>query len=187
MRLDAEYDDQLVDLIYATVFGEATWQDFLLKLDEGLPGGMSGLLYHDARQAMGAIESARLLLASASDEFPDGLANSSGQVGRNATFHEYFFAIGLFDRDLHDPVYGWAGNYVNGTSMEFYETDESRGHIAGCVITASGLGPPVNWTFPGRPTWGQAAKDADVAGYIWKGAGVTELVRRCRELLESAE
>ena len=136
-------------------------------------GRVKGALYEDSQGRMveqeaaavivccGAIESARLLLASASDEFPDGLANSSGQVGRNATFHEYFFAIGLFDREVHDPVYGWAGNYVNGTSMEFYETDESRGHIAGCVITASGLGPPVNWTFPGRPTWGQAAKDAD--------------------------
>jgi len=56
MRLDAEYDEQLVDLIYATVFGEATWQDFLLKLDDGLPGGRSGLLYHDARQAAGAID-----------------------------------------------------------------------------------------------------------------------------------
>lgn len=56
MRLGAEYDDQLVDLIYATVFGEATWQDFLLKLDDGLPGGMSGLLYHDARQSAGAID-----------------------------------------------------------------------------------------------------------------------------------
>jgi DNA-binding CsgD family transcriptional regulator len=56
MRLGAEYDDQLVDLIYATVFGEATWQEFLLKLDDGLPGGMSGLLYHDARQSVGAID-----------------------------------------------------------------------------------------------------------------------------------
>lgn len=56
MRLAPEYDEQLVDLIYATVFGEATWQDFLLKLDDGLPGGMSGLLYHDARQSAGAID-----------------------------------------------------------------------------------------------------------------------------------
>ena len=39
----------------------------------------------------GAIESARLLLASKSNLFPDGLANGSGQLGRNATFHEYFF------------------------------------------------------------------------------------------------
>lgn len=31
------------------------------------------------------------------------------------------------------------------------------------------------------------ARDADVAGFIWKGAGVTELVRKCREFLESVE
>jgi choline dehydrogenase-like flavoprotein len=146
---------------------------YVHSLTMGEDGRVKGALYEDSEGRMveqeaaavivccGAIESARLLLASSTDRFPDGLANSSGQVGRNATFHEYFFAIGLFDRELQDPLYGWAGNYVNGTSLEFYETDENRGHIAGCVITASGLGPPVNWTFPGRPTWGQAAKDAD--------------------------
>jgi len=56
MPIAPEYDEQLVDLIYATVFGEATWQDFLLKLDDGLPGGMSGLLYHDSRRALGTID-----------------------------------------------------------------------------------------------------------------------------------
>lgn len=56
MRLGPDYDEQLVDLIYATVFGEAKWQDFLRKLDDSLPNGMSGLLYHDARQSFGAID-----------------------------------------------------------------------------------------------------------------------------------
>ena len=56
MRLGPDYDEQLVDLIYATVFGEAKWQDFLLKLDDALPGGMTGLLYHDSRQSAGAID-----------------------------------------------------------------------------------------------------------------------------------
>ena len=35
----------------------------------------------------GAANSARLLLASATDAHPDGLANGSGQVGRNYMFH----------------------------------------------------------------------------------------------------
>lgn len=34
-----------------------------------------------------ALESARILLNSADDEFPDGLANSSGQLGRNLMDH----------------------------------------------------------------------------------------------------
>lgn len=56
MQLAPDYDEKLVDLIYATVFGESTWRDFLSKLDEALPGGITGLLYHDIRQSQGAID-----------------------------------------------------------------------------------------------------------------------------------
>lgn len=135
----------------------------------GDDGRATGVLYVDAdgreveqRAALvilclGAIESARLLLASTSRHFPQGLANSSGQVGRNATFHEYVFAVGIFD----DPLDGYVGNYISGGSFEFYETDESRGFINGGFIGASMTGQPINWILPGRPSWGQAAKDAD--------------------------
>ena len=109
----------------------------------------------------GAIESARLMLLSLSNVFPEGIANSSGLVGKFATFHEYLFAIGLFDRNLHDPLHGFTGHYISSGTMDFYETDEDRGHIGGCLITASQTGQPVNWLFPGRPAWGIAAKNAD--------------------------
>jgi choline dehydrogenase-like flavoprotein len=100
-------------------------------------------------------------LLSKSSVFPDGLANSSGQLGRNATFHEYLSTVGLFDAELTEPVYGWAGQYMNTMTFDFYDTDEKRGHILGCYVYASMLGHPVNWTFPGKPAWGQAAKDVD--------------------------
>jgi choline dehydrogenase-like flavoprotein len=129
-------------------------------------GRAKGVMYEDAAGVeheqeatlvllcCGGIETARLLLLSE-------LANSSGQVGRNCTFHEDLYAVGLFDRELHDPVYGWSGNYMNTISFDFYATDESRGHVLGGYHFASMLGHPINWTFPGRPTWGQAAKDVD--------------------------
>jgi len=110
---------------------------------------------------MSAIESARLLLNSKSPQFPDGLANSSGQLGKNATFHEYLFAVGLFDNAIDDSLDGFAGNYISGGTMDFYESDERRGHIGGCIISTSQVCHPINWNFPGRPQWGQAAKDAD--------------------------
>jgi DNA-binding CsgD family transcriptional regulator len=56
MRFGPEHDEQLIDLIYATVFGEATWKDFLARLDDALPDGMTGLLYHDAQKSQGAID-----------------------------------------------------------------------------------------------------------------------------------
>jgi choline dehydrogenase-like flavoprotein len=139
----------------------------------GKDGRATGVLYQDEDGteyvqeakavvvAAGGIETPRLLLMSKSAQFPDGLANSSGQVGRNATFHQYSFSVGLFDKELHDPLFGWSGHYMNLCSFDFYETDESRGHILGSLIFPSMLGHPINWSFPGRPTWGPAAKDAD--------------------------
>jgi choline dehydrogenase-like flavoprotein len=110
--------------------------------------------------ACGAIESARLLLLSRSPRFPNGLANGSDLVGRNATFHEYSAAIGVFD----DPIYAWAGGgYVATSSYQFYEHDDKRGFVGGCHIASAGVGIPlpINWSVPDRPMWGLQAKQID--------------------------
>jgi choline dehydrogenase-like flavoprotein len=136
-------------------------------------GGAKSVVYEDAEGRTleqeasvvllcgGGIETTRLLLLSTSSLFPEGLANSSGQVGRNAMFHEYLCTVGLFDREVTDPLNGWAGQYMNTISFDFYSSDASRGHILGCYVYAAMLGHPINWTFPGKPSWGQAAKDVD--------------------------
>jgi choline dehydrogenase-like flavoprotein len=146
---------------------------FIREVKVGKDGRATGVIYvdedgfeveQDAKVViltLGAIESARLMLLSKSPTFPDGIANTTGLVGKNATFHEYLFAVGLFDKDIDDPLFGWTGNYISGGSMDFYETDEKRGHIGGCIIAASQTCHPINMVFPGRPLWGQAMKDAD--------------------------
>ena len=59
--------------------------------------------------ACSAVESARLLLMSASSRFPDGLANNNGLVGRNLQFHAVTMGYGEFSLDsaageiLRDP------------------------------------------------------------------------------------
>lgn len=148
-------------------------ESFVREIKVGKDGKATGVIYIDPDDneveqdagivvlSLGAIESARLMLMSRSPRFPDGLGNSSGQVGKNATFHEYVFAVGLFDQEIDDPLYGWTGNYISGGTFEFYETDEDRGHIGGCLISASQTCHPINMVFPGRPTWGQGMKDAD--------------------------
>ena len=50
--------------------------------------------------AANGIGTPRLLLASASAGFPDGLANSSGLVGRRLMMHPFATVVGLFDEDL---------------------------------------------------------------------------------------
>jgi hypothetical protein len=72
-------------------------------------GMADGVIYYDAgdverRQkahvvvvACNGIGTPRLLLNSKSKQFPDGLANRSGLVGRNLMFHPYGMVTGIFD------------------------------------------------------------------------------------------
>ena len=47
-----------------------------------------------------AIETPRLLLNSATDRFPDGLANSSGQMGRNLMAQTNHGVYGQFEEEI---------------------------------------------------------------------------------------
>lgn len=46
--------DSLVDTIYGVIFGEATWDMFLGRWNEIIPGGRTTLFYHDPARAEGA-------------------------------------------------------------------------------------------------------------------------------------
>lgn len=78
--------------------------------------------------AANGIGTPRLLLLSRSAAFPDGLANSSGLVGRNLMLHPNNEVIGLYDEDI-ESWKGPAGQLMY--SLEFYETDASRGFLRG--------------------------------------------------------
>jgi choline dehydrogenase-like flavoprotein len=54
--------------------------------------------------ACGAANTARLLLASANDKHPNGLANGSDQVGRNFMFHDSVAVLAL-SREENPTVY----------------------------------------------------------------------------------
>ena len=110
--------------------------------------------------ACGAVESARLMLLSQSARFPNGIANGSDLVGRNATFHEFSAAVATFD----EPIHAWAGGgYVAASSFQFYEHDDKRDFASGGHIAATGVGIPlpINWSLPDRPSWGAAMKSVD--------------------------
>lgn len=66
-----------------------------------------------------AIETPRLLLMSTSSLFPDGLANSSGLVGKYFTEHLAIFAFALFAERL-DP---WRGIRTGGMIQDYYATN----------------------------------------------------------------
>ena len=81
--------------------------------------------------AANGIGTPRLLLLSASSQHPDGLANSSGLVGKNLMLHPNTESIGLYNEDI-ESWKGPAGQLLY--SLQFYETDLSRGYYRGSKI-----------------------------------------------------
>ena len=90
--------------------------------------------------ACNGIGTPRLLLLSKSERFPNGLANSSGLVGKRLMTHPYGTAIGIYDDFLEDWL-GPVGEMVQ--SLEFYETDASRGFVRGAKWHIMATGGPM--------------------------------------------
>lgn len=106
--------------------------------------------------AANAVGTARLLLNSAAPSHPDGLANSSGLVGRRLMMHPFAVVTGIFERSF--PT--WRGHVgCRITSLQFYETDEDRGFVRGAKWSmAPSTGGPLNAAMParaGEAVWGQ--------------------------------
>ncbi|MBU6424077.1 MAG: GMC family oxidoreductase, partial [Chloroflexi bacterium] len=76
----------------------------------------------------GAIGTPRILLLSASPQHPQGLANSSGLVGKRLMVHPRGRVRAIFDRFL-DSWQGQSGASL--FSYEFYESDPRRGFVRG--------------------------------------------------------
>ncbi|WP_147675159.1 GMC family oxidoreductase [Numidum massiliense] len=83
------------------------------------------------------IETPRLLLNSANAQFPDGLANSSGWVGRGIMPHSSNDVYAKFPEEVRL----YKGTPVLATTQDFYETDRSRGFVRGYTLHAHGSRP----------------------------------------------
>ena len=77
-------------------------------------------------------ETPRLLLNSASSQFPDGLANSSGFVGRNLMYNSHSIVRAVFEQQLND----FKGLQVSRIIHHFYDSDPERGFYGGGGIDA---------------------------------------------------
>ncbi|ADO69865.1 GMC family oxidoreductase [Stigmatella aurantiaca] len=76
-----------------------------------------------------AVESARLLLNSTSSRFPKGLANGSGQVGRNLMFSSFGESRALFRLSQSQTSRPWLkapGPFVNRSLQDFYLMPDDR-------------------------------------------------------------
>ena len=140
---------------------------------------MTGVVYFDKdgkvqRQkarivavAGNSIESPRLLLNSASSKFPDGLANSSGQVGRNYMRHMTGSVYAVFDQ----PVHMYRGTTMAGIIRDEARHDAKRGFVGGYELETLSLGLPFMAAFLDPGAWGREFTSA-LDGYTQYGGHV---------------
>lgn len=135
----------------------------VLRIEHGDDGLVNGVVYADAdgneqKQmarvvcvAGNSFESPRLLLNSATSMYPDGLANSSGQVGRNYMRHLTGSVYAVFDQ----PVKMWRGTTMAGIIQDESRHDPSRGFVGGYELETLSLGLPFMAAFLDPGAWGR--------------------------------
>lgn len=115
--------------------------------------------------AAGAIESARLLLNSASDAEPEGIGNRNGLVGKNLQGHVYSGAYAIFD----EPVQDGLGPGVSIATCRFSH-DNGSGIIGGGMIANEFTRLPlIHWyraLGPDAARWGSAGKETMRDSYL---------------------
>ena len=134
-----------------------------LRIEHDAAGRVSGVVYADETGAHhlqkaravcvagNAIETPRLLLNSTSSAFPDGLANSSGMVGRNHMRHMSGYICAEFDQ----PVNMYRGIPAAGFVHDEARHDPSRGFVGGFFFALIALGLPLYASFMDPEGWGQ--------------------------------
>ncbi len=133
------------------------------RITHDAEGKINGVEYFDENGALhmqkarvvclagNSFESPRILLNSASNMFPDGLANSSGQVGRNYMRHMTGSVYAVFDK----PVRMWRGTTMAGIITDESRHDPSRGFVGGYEMETLALGLPFMAAFLDPGAWGR--------------------------------
>jgi choline dehydrogenase-like flavoprotein len=144
---------------------------YVHKIEMDERGRATGALYFDEKKTVhlqkakavivsaNGAETPRLLLLSASSKYPEGLANSSGQVGKNLMFNTAAVSVGVFD----EPTNDYKGFAVSRILHDFYELDaQTVGFYGGGGLDARFDMTPIGFAFgglpPGSPRWGKDFK-----------------------------
>ncbi len=142
---------------------ELRTESHVSRIEHDDKGKVTGVVYFDKdgkeqRQkarivcvAGNSIETPRLLLLSASNMFKDGLANSSGQVGRNYMRH----MTGSVYAAFKNPVNMYRGTTMAGIIRDEAKHDTKRGFAGGYEMETLSLGIPFMAAFLNPGGWGE--------------------------------
>lgn len=152
----------------ATSRCEIRADSYVRKVETGANGRVTGVTYFDSAKkeifqrskavilCANGVETPKLLFLSGMRGSSEGLANSSGQVGRNIMFNGWARASALFDHDIN----GWKGVAVSRVIWDFFEVPQGSGLYGGGGIDMRCESTPLaaNLSWDGEPRWGSAWK-----------------------------
>jgi choline dehydrogenase-like flavoprotein len=157
----------MLPLAEATGRCEIRPNSYVARVETDGQGRAAGVSYFDGDKQMqmqraravilcaNGAETPRLLLNSHSSRFPNGLANSSGMVGKHLMFNTYFGVYAQFEHPLNE----FKGVQNSRMVLDFYETDPRRGFCGGGGIDARFGKYPIIFALgglpPAAPTWGE--------------------------------
>jgi len=161
----AKWSSAYVDIPRGEATGNLEVRDHchVATIEHDKSGKVTGVVYFDKqgksqRQkakvvcvAGNAYESPRMLLNSSTAMFPDGLANSSGMVGKNYMRHMTGSVYAVFDK----PVKMWRGTTMAGIITDESRHDPSRGFVGGYEMETLSLGLPFMAAFLDPGAWGR--------------------------------
>jgi len=149
---------------------EVRAHSYVSQIETNALGRATGVVYFDKqkreqRQRAKAVilcangaETPRLLLMSKSKQFPNGLANSSGLVGKYLMFDTGAFSAGVFEHPLND----FKSVHVSRVIHDFYEIDPKHGVFGGGGLDGRFDMYPVGFALggfaPDMPQWGSEFK-----------------------------
>jgi choline dehydrogenase-like flavoprotein len=145
---------------------------YVREISTGKSGRVTGVVYFDGQrrelfQKAKAVvlcgngtETPRLLLLSKSNLFPEGLANSSGLVGKFLMFASRAAALGTFEHPLNE----YKSVQTTRAIQDFYDSDPKRGFFGGGRMDARFNFYPISFALgglpPDAPRWGSGYKAA---------------------------
>ncbi len=145
-------------------------ESYVRKIEVDARGRATGAIYFDRNRrevfqrsravvvCANGSETPRLLLLSKSNQFPHGLANSSGLVGKNLMFDAWTLACGVFEHPLNE----YKGIQTTRVIYDYYHSDRQRGFYGGAGIDARFDFYPISFALsgmpPDAPRWGAEFK-----------------------------
>jgi len=145
---------------------------YVCRVDVDDSGRATGVIYFDGKKTIqkqrakavvvcaNGAETPRLLLNSANKLFPNGLANSSGLIGKYLMFNSNARSVAVFEQPLND----YKGYAASRVIHDFYELDPQKvGFYGGGALDARFDVTPYYFALgylpPDAPRWGTGFKE----------------------------